>query len=482
MGVKSSMADETKTARKIFVNTDKMVNTVRDRIQNAFGKFLGIPFLLLILFLILAGILIFLENANPPWIQSVRQAVTPYLLATPDKTSAILGTIASGLITQNSIVISILLLVLQRVAGSMGNLIYDQYLRRHRNQVYLGFVMGLILLILLLSAAIKDSLNPVFSALIILGLTASSFFLLIWFLYSAVYQMRPETVVNEIHDNVIAANADYQKLMQRCRKESVSDAPIQATLYAKDHGYVSQLKLDKVEKCLEGCDSDTEIIAHFQLGNFLSDGSQLFSIRSHHTDEIEALSDCLKHAIVQEDQMTIVNNPKYGLRQMEAIAWTEGSTARQNPETSLMVLHGMQSILGKLIIGAKQTYDVDQMAFVYDDSVIQSAANVLESLAVVSSASLQHQIFAQVLENISLTYPFASQEVRHKFNDVIGRILSAMGDHVLTEDLEKALWNLSGTLSSEGNWATAQMVDEAREKLSHSVGQLASRSTRVKAE
>lgn len=473
------MADQNGSVRKIFVNTDKRVNTVRDRIQNAFGKFLGIPFLILIFFLILTGVLVFLENSNPHWIRSMRQAVTPYLLATPDKTGALLGTIATGLITQNSIVISILLLVLQRVAGSMGNLIYDQYLRRHRNQVYLGYIMGLILMILLVNATINDTTNPVFTALIILVMTGISFFLLIWFLYSAVYQMRPETVVNEIHDNIFNANKQYQKMLSRFREESISDAPIQATLYAKDHGYVSKMKLDRLEKCLEDCDSDTEVIAHFTMGSFLSYGSKLFSIRTHHADEVEALSDCLRHVIVQEDQMTIVDNPKYGLRQMEAIAWTEGSTARQNPETSLMVLHGLQSIMGKLIIDAKKAYDVDRIPFVYEDSVIQSAADVLESLAVVSSASLQHQIFTQVLENIRLAYPFASQAVRSKFMDVIRRILSAMGDHVLTDKLENALWELSRTLTSEGDRVGARMVDAAREKLARSLGQLGSRSTRT---
>lgn len=475
------MAKTNYDVEQIFIETDRVGVKTRNKIWRAFRQFLGIPFLILIFFLILAVVLISLEKSNPLWIQSVREAVEPHLLIDSDKTSNILGIIAAGLITQNSIVISILMLVLQRVAGSMGNLIYDQFLRRHRNQVYLGFVMGLILLVLLVNAAVTEEINPIFSALIIITMTTIEFFLLVWFLYSAISQMRPETIVGDIRDNIVEANSKYQKILNRCRKQSHSSAPIQAVVHTKNHGYVSTIKLDRMEKCLEKCDSETEIIAHFHLGDYLSYGSEIFSIKSNNPENIEDLSECLQHVVQQKEQKTIGNNPKYGFEQLETMAWTSGSTAMQNPETILIVLHGLQSALGQLIFESEKSHDAKTIAFHYEDSVIESAANVLESLAIVSSESLQHQTFAEVLDNISLAYPYVSDDIKLKFNDVIKRILSALGDHVLSKDLEKSLTKLSETLSSEGNQTTTQILRDAHHELSKSIGQLANKSTRVKA-
>lgn len=470
------------TVKHIFIDTDRLGVKTRDRIWRAFRQFLGIPFLILIFFLLLGVLLIFLENSNLRWIQTVRDAVEPYLLYNSDNTNNILGIIATGLITQNSIVISILFLILQRVAGSMGNLIYDQFLERHRNQVYLGFVMGLTLLVLLMNAAVSDEINPVFSALIIIAMTTIEFFLLIWFLYSAISQMRPETVVGDIRDSIVKANSKYQKLLNRCRKQPVSSAPIQAVLHAKNYGYVSNIKLDRMEQCLEKCHSETEIIAHFHLGDYLSYGSQLFSIKTYEPGNVEDLSECLQHVIEQKEKRTVGNNPKYGFEQMETMAWSGGSTALQNPETILIVLNGVQSALGQLIFDSEITHDEEKIAFCYNDSVITSAANVLESLAIVSSESLQHQVFSEVLANISLAYPFVSNDIKTKFNDVIIRILSAMGEHVLSEDLDKSLTNLTETLFSDGNQRTALILRDAHQKLSESVGHLGNRGTRVKGE
>jgi len=477
------MDKKTTIVKHIFINTNRIGKKTRYKIWRAFRKFLGIPFLILIFFLFMAVLLISLEKSNPWWIQNIRETVEPLLLIDSDKTSTMLGIIATGLITQNAIVISILLLVVQRVAGTMGNLIYDQFLRRHRNQIFLGFVMGLILFVLLINAAITDEINPVFSALIIIMLTAIEFFFLVWFLYSAISQMRPETVVGDLRDNIIRANSKYQKILNRCRKQSLSTAPIQAVLHTKNHGYISDINIDRLEKCLNKCNPETEIIAHFHLGDYLSYGSELFSIKANKPSNFEHLRECLQDIIQQEEQMTIGNNPKYGLEQMETMAWTEGSTAMQNPETSLIVLHGLQSALGEMIFDSEQSHDDKKIAFYYQDSVIESAAGVLESIAIASSESMQHQTFAEVLDNISLVYPYVSSDIQSKFNDVIKRILSAMGDHVLSNDLDKSLTRLIETLSSsKGNQATAKTVRIAQEKFSRSVGQLANRGSRINAE
>lgn len=61
----------------------------------------------------------------------------------------------------------------------------------------------------------------------------------------------------------------------------------------------------------------------------------------------------------------------------------------------------------------------------------------------------------------------------------IRRILSALGDHVLTGDLDRALVDLADALAAAGRSDRAAAVERARSALELSVGTLNSRGTRV---
>lgn len=63
--------------------------------------------------------------------------------------------------------------------------------------------------------------------------------------------------------------------------------------------------------------------------------------------------------------------------------------------------------------------------------------------------------------------------------DVIGRTLSALGDHVLTNELEAALHGLIATLEKAGRCQTAGALRAAKDKLARSIGKLGARSTRA---
>ena len=62
---------------------------------------------------------------------------------------------------------------------------------------------------------------------------------------------------------------------------------------------------------------------------------------------------------------------------------------------------------------------------------------------------------------------------------MILRLLSVLGDHVLTNEMETALITLSAKLRSLDMNITASAVDEARTTLAQSLGKLNSRATRV---
>jgi hypothetical protein len=116
---------------------------------------------------------------------------------------------------------------------------------------------------------------------------------------------------------------------------------------------------------------------------------------------------------------------------------------------------------------------------VYKDDVFLKIFDTLSSLAIVSSESLQHQNYTEVIRTLAIVYGRLPDDIRERVNDMIRRILSALGDHVLTAELEIALSTLERTLHQSGSVETADDVQRAHDKLKQSIGELSSRSTRV---
>lgn len=105
--------------------------------------------------------------------------------------------------------------------------------------------------------------------------------------------------------------------------------------------------------------------------------------------------------------------------------------------------------------------------------------SAFEALAVVSSESMQHQNYIEVLRTFSLLFDRLPKDLQLRGEDLILRILSALGDHVLTAELDSALSQLGEKLQIVGRIETAVAVQKARDELSASIGRLNSRSTRV---
>lgn len=117
---------------------------------------------------------------------------------------------------------------------------------------------------------------------------------------------------------------------------------------------------------------------------------------------------------------------------------------------------------------------------VYTDDAFARLLDTFETCAVVSSESMQHQNYIEVLHTFTIMLDRLPEEWQPRVEDLILRILSALGDHVLTAELNLALSALVFKLKASKRFDTAEVVQKAQEKLSLSVGKLNSRSTRVK--
>lgn len=103
----------------------------------------------------------------------------------------------------------------------------------------------------------------------------------------------------------------------------------------------------------------------------------------------------------------------------------------------------------------------------------------LESLAVVSTESMQHHSLAEVIHGLSTLFDRLPHDQQCRAADVMLRSLAGLGDHVLTLELELALGEASDVLRVEGFPEEALAIEEATALLRQTRGKLNSRSTRV---
>jgi hypothetical protein len=92
---------------------------------------------------------------------------------------------------------------------------------------------------------------------------------------------------------------------------------------------------------------------------------------------------------------------------------------------------------------------------------------------------MQHQTLSEVMRTLAALLPILPQEHDDRVAKLVLRSLSALGEHVLTSELEGALNSLSRALTAAGRDAAAEAVTQAEGALRRSVGVLNARSTRV---
>jgi hypothetical protein len=92
---------------------------------------------------------------------------------------------------------------------------------------------------------------------------------------------------------------------------------------------------------------------------------------------------------------------------------------------------------------------------------------------------MQHQNYIAVLDTFTGIFERLPNDKQKEIEDRILRILPALGDHVLTTELDAALTALITRLRQAQRGATAQAVQSARDTLAQSIGKLNSRATRV---
>lgn len=453
----------------------------RAAVRRAFSEFLLVPTAIIVAFLLLAGGTFALDRSHAAWLLPLRSILQTFVFADAQATRDLLSTIAAGIITITSITISLLLIALQQSAGALTHQVYDQFLRTWHNQVYFGVFVGLPLYALVTLASVGP-LNPVIGGIVALLLTVMALCLLLVLFYTTVNQMRPVVVIEAIHDHVLRARRGQLALLRRTRRSPALANAASVPVAAEAHGFVTHIDVDTIEAAVRGTSGPVEVILRIQLGSYVVFGQLLAEVSAPTPDEALAVAATLEEAIRREVERDLAADPLDGVEELESIGWTSISSAQSDPDAGVLTIYSLRDILARWSIqpgaAVEAPAEHDGACVVYFDNVLPKLMDAFESLAVSASESMQHQSLAEILRTFELLLERLSDEQQQRAEDIVLRMLSGLGDHVLTRDLESALTGLIGTLEAVGRPAAAAALLAAKDCLERSVGKLGGRSTR----
>lgn len=449
-----------------------------ETIRRAFAEFLAFPSLIIAGFLALAAGSYAVDNAKLSWLEPLRTGLREWVFAEPAATSDLLGVIAAGIITVTSITISLLLLALQQAAAELTSEVYDQFLRRRHNQAYFGFFVGLSLYALVTLATVSQHFNPVLGASLAFLLTIVALYLLMALLYTTVNQMRPVEIIDEIHRHVLAARVRQLRFMARTRRSAREGSWREAPVTSVRHGYVTRIDLDALE-ALAGDAGGIEVVLRVSIGSYVSFGDTIAVLRSQTHSPAEEVQARVRETVRLERQRDLALDPAHGIEQLETIAWTSISTAKSDPAPGLMTIRSLRDVLARWAGEENESAPRPPAPVVYADDTPARLLDAFETLAVVSTESMQHHTFAEILRSFSILFDRLPPQQQARTEDIILRILSGLGDHILTAPLEAELTVLASALAAAGRTDTAEAVRRGRDALARSIGEIHSRATRL---
>ncbi len=449
-------------------------------VHRAFAEFLSLPTAIIIGFLLLAAGSYAVDRSDVVGFAPVRAFMKAHVFADAKATTDLLGTIAGSIITVTSLTITLLLLVVQQTAGSLTSQVFDQFLRRRHNQIYFGFFVGLALYALIVLATVGEPYNPVFGATLALLLTVVALYLMILLVYTTINQMRPGVIIEAVHDHILAARVRQLDLVRGTRRSSRFEGSAHVPVKATRHGYVTHIDLPTIRGATTKAQGEVEIVMRVSIGSHVAFEDVLAQVAAGSLVTGEAVGEVVRRAVHIEQQRDISRDPAGGLEQLEMIAWTSISTSKSNPGPGLLTIRSLRDILARWAAEDVEP-ELPLVPVVYTDDVPARLMDTLESLAVVSSESMQHQNFIEVVGTVAGMFDRLTADQQRRAEDLVRRILSVLGDHALTAPLDAALGSLVAVLTASGSVETASAVESARQQLDLSVGTLHSRSTRASA-
>lgn len=463
-----------------------MLRHVAETIRRAFSEFLTIPTAVIGGFLLVAVVTYFLDQGHIADKRPDSGLLNGILFSDPQSVGELLGVIAASIITLTSITFALLLVAVQQGAAALTSQVFDQFLRRSANQFYFGFFIGLALYSLIILATSSPSHTPVYGAAVAFLMTIVTLYLLILLIYTTIDQMRPVMIIQAIRDYTLAAREGQLNLLKNTRRSSRSSAPTAVAAIADRSGFLVRVDIAAIAKATARTPRDVEIIVLASIGDYVTIHDVIAEIKADVAEDASALEQAVRTALVLEEQRDLGTDPAFGIEQLLTIGWTSVSTAKSNPQPGMLVCQNLRQILAhwfnpgdQAVTGGESDGIEPPPPVVYVDNVPGEMIKAFESLAVVASESMQHQTLAEILRTFAMMFRHLPPDLQDRAEDMLLRSLSALGDHVLTSELDEMLSQMVAALTAAGRTGSASAIRDAQQRLGTSIGRLNSRATRA---
>ena len=445
--------------------------------RQGWDEFLAFPTAILACFVALAAVTLWMDNTALEGLRWMREEVLGrFVFVKEEGTASVLGQLLGGLLTVISITFSALLLAVQQTATSLSSEVYSQFLRRRVNQLYFGFFSGLAVYDVIALAAAHPDFNPVYTASIAVVMTTLGLCLLLLLIYSTVDQMRPAVIIESLRDHTLLARERSLDLLQRTRRKSESPAPVQATVFADNDGFLQEIRLDRLGHVLDGLrDGGAEIELLHPIGAFLAYDDRLALIRARDREAACRVGEEVKRALVLRSERDLRLDAAYGVVELQSVAWTTASSAKSTPEPPRLVINALRDLLGRWIAGVGEVAAPardEPVAVVYPDCLQRDVIDALVTIGVASNESLQHVVLVAALDALGQLLARAGGEMRAAVLDAIRTLVPALTDVAFTGRLHDALVALRGTLEEHGANDVAAEIEAALRRLQSERGRL----------
>lgn len=461
---------------------------VRRWLQRSLKEFFGLPSAVVAGFVVLFAVVYVCDEwlwrqggpSPSPWLAR--------LLGDASAISSLLGTVATGMITVTSITFSLLLVAVQQTAASLSTHVYDQFIQRRSNQFSFGFFVGLSIFVLFTLATAGASHRPVLGAAVSLVMAGLALCMVVILIYSTIDQMRPYSVIRAIHDLTLSARDEEGGHLASTRRTVTPNLSWSHLLRADRYGVVGDIDVARIERALADLTGheargrgriEVEIVAVTGTNLALRDPFVRFHAEASLSEDLRARLDAAVRAAIEiEPRRTLERDAGFGIEQLCSIAWTTGSTSKQNPQPAILVCHCLRDLVARAMHAAP--IDPGGSArVVYRDRFVEDAVGALTTIGVVSSESLQNLLLSEVWLSFAVLIEDAPADRLPLLTDAVPRLLSTLGDHVMTREVERSLAACERSLRGRGEAAAADALHEAAAGLGRSVGRLNARGTRV---
>ncbi len=450
------------------------------RIRKGFLEFLWVPTAVMLVCVVLALITIWLDGSGPGWAQTAHHIVEAHIFREAQSTNSFLSMLTTGLITMTSITFSMLLLALQQSASLIAPQVVYSFLMRRRNQTLMGFFLGATIFVLLVHASTHEGFNPVLGAALSLLLAAAALYALLILVFTAVNQMRPQTVIGDVRTLTLEARRHQRELLMASYRSPRYFGGTEVSVRTERHGYVRDVDVGALRKALGSGRGKVEVEICIEVGNFVAYGDELARARAERPDEARRLANAARGSIALDYQRSVRRDPAFGVEQLHMIGWSSASSAYQNPGISMAVVRNLRDILARWAASYAEVEGSEgTLPLVYPDGLVKRVLESLEALAVVSTESLQQETFVEVLQAYRLIFPRLPEQLQARGCASVCCLVTALGDLVLTPQLENALERFARTLLELGHADTANVLMRAKREMASRSGALGARSTRA---